>query len=247
MRGCAMGQLDGRIAYVVGGASGIGAAVVSRFEAAGARVGVIDQVASDLGEVALVADVADAVSVDAALAELAGLIGAPDALAHTAGIGHSGDVAGHDDADWRRVIDVNLTGPFHTIRSVLPGMIERGYGRIVALSSGTGVRVGAGRAAYGASKGGLISLVKGAAMEAAPHGVTVNAIAPGLVDSPMTRRLMPTDAALLAAATSSAIANPTGRVMQPDDIARVVEFLSLPDSWAITGQTIHVNAGALMP
>lgn len=247
MRGCTMGQLDGRIAYVVGGASGIGAAVVSRFEAAGARVGMIDRVESTNGEAALVADVADADSVDAALAELGRRLGPPDALAHTAGVGHSQAVAGHDEADWRRVIDVNLTGPFHTMRSVLPGMIERGYGRIVALSSGTGVRVGAGTAAYGASKGGLIALVKGAAMEAAPHGVTVNAIAPGLVDTPMTRRLMPTDEAILAAARDSRISNPAGRVMQPDDIARVVEFLSLPDSWAINGQTIHVNAGALMP
>jgi NAD(P)-dependent dehydrogenase (short-subunit alcohol dehydrogenase family) len=142
---------------------------------------------------------------------------------------------------------VNLTGAFHVTRAVLGGMIERGYGRIVNVASGTAVRVSPGAAAYAASKAGLIALTKAVALEGAAHSVTANAVAPGLVDTPMTRRLMPTDEALSTAATSSPIANPMGTVLSPDDIAHAIHFLCQTRSGRITGQVLHVNAGALMP
>jgi NAD(P)-dependent dehydrogenase (short-subunit alcohol dehydrogenase family) len=145
------------------------------------------------------------------------------------------------------VLGVNLTGAFHVTRAVLGGMIERRAGRIVNIASGTAVRVSAGAAAYASSKAGLIAFTKAVAAEGAPFGVTANAVSPGLVDTAMTRRLMPTDDALQAAATSSPIANPMGVVLTPEDIAHAVVFLCHPASGRITGQVLHVNAGALMP
>jgi len=246
--------LRGRVAWVTGAASGIGRAIAYKLAAQGAGVGVIDlneqaalAVAEELGGAAVACDVSDAEAVRNATRELEQRLGPPDILVNAAGIPHGEPVAGHDEAAWRRVLDINLTGPFHTTREVLAGMMERGYGRIVNISSGSGVRVGAGTAAYGASKAGLIALTRGVANEAAAAGVTANAVAPGLVDTPLTRRAMGTAEQLAAAASQSSIANPMGLVLQPEDIAHAVAFLCHPDSRGITGQVLHVNAGSLMP
>jgi 2-hydroxycyclohexanecarboxyl-CoA dehydrogenase len=249
-----MGDLEDRTAWVTGGASGIGLATVERLAAEGAHVGVLD--VDDTGAVEVAArydgggvgcDVADPESVDAAASMLVERLGAPDLLVNAAGISMSAPVAAHDEASWERVLAVNLTGAFHVTRAVLGGMIERGYGRIINVASGTAIRVSAGAAAYAASKAGLIAFTKAVAVEGAAHGVTANAVAPGLVDTPMTRHLMPTDEALTAAATSSPIANPMGTVLSPDDIAHAIHFLCQTQSGRITGQVLHVNAGALMP
>jgi NAD(P)-dependent dehydrogenase (short-subunit alcohol dehydrogenase family) len=145
------------------------------------------------------------------------------------------------------VLDINLNGPFYMTRAVLAGMLARNYGRIVNITSASAVRVGTGVAAYGSSKAGLIALTKSVANEAAAHGVTVNAVAPGLVDTEMMRNVFPTTAALEAIARNSPIANPMGKLLQPEDIAHAVAFLCHPRSWGITGQVLHVNAGAIMP
>jgi 2-hydroxycyclohexanecarboxyl-CoA dehydrogenase len=249
-----MGDLDDRTAWVTGGASGIGRATVARLADEGAHVGVLDMDEAGAVEVAarydgggVRCDVADPRSVDAAVGVLVERVGVPDILVNAAGISMSAPVAVHDEASWERVMAVNLTGAFHVTRAVLGGMIERGYGRIVNVASGTAVRVSPGAAAYAASKAGLIALTKAVALEGAAHSVTANAVAPGLVDTPMTRRLMPTDEALSTAATSSPIANPMGTVLSPDDIAHAIHFLCQTRSGRITGQVLHVNAGALMP
>jgi NAD(P)-dependent dehydrogenase (short-subunit alcohol dehydrogenase family) len=246
--------LEGRIAWVTGGASGIGRAIARKLAAQGARVGVLDldaaaaaAVARELGGAAAACDVSQERSVESGVKELEAQLGPPDLLINAAGIAHREDVAGHAEASWRRVLEINLTGPFHVTRAVLGGMMARGFGRIVNIASGTGVRVGAGSAAYGASKGGLIAFTKGVANEAARSGVTVNSVAPGLVDTPMTRKLFGDAGALAATAQSSTISNPMGLVLQPEDIAHAVAFLCHPDSRGITGQVLHVNAGALMP
>jgi NAD(P)-dependent dehydrogenase (short-subunit alcohol dehydrogenase family) len=249
-----MGELDGQTAWVTGAASGIGRAITLELAARGARVGTLDvdaagarSTAAEVGGVGVGCDIADRASVDTAANELEHALGPPDMLVNAAGISYSAMVAEHDEDAWRRVLDVNLTGAFHVTRAVLGGMIERGYGRIVNIASGTGVRVSAGAAAYGSSKAGLIAFTKAVAGEGARHGVTANAVAPGLVDTAMTRRTMPTDEALQTAATASPIANPMGVVLSPDDIAHAVAFLCHPKSARITGQVLHVNAGALMP
>jgi len=249
-----MADLDGAIAWVTGAASGIGRATAIRLVAEGARVGLLDvdgvgvaDAAGRLNGAGVECDIADAASVDAATRELEARTGAPSILVNAAGISMSALVAEHDEESWVRVLGVNLTGAFHVTRAVLGGMIERRAGRIVNIASGTAVRVSAGAAAYASSKAGLIAFTKAVAAEGAPFGVTANAVAPGLVDTAMTRRLMPTDDALHAAATSSPIANPMGVVLAPEDIAHAVAFLCHPGSGRITGQVLHVNAGALMP
>jgi NAD(P)-dependent dehydrogenase (short-subunit alcohol dehydrogenase family) len=246
--------LAGQIAWVTGAASGIGRAIARRLTADGARVGVIDlnadaaaEVAREIGGVSAACDVSDEGSVAAAASALESGLGAPDILVNAAGVAHREDVAGHSEKGWQRTLAINLSGPFHFMRIALGGMIQRRRGRIVNISSGSGVRVGAGVAAYGASKGGLIALTRGAANEAAAAGVTVNAVAPGLVDTPMTRGLYGGASDLGATARSSAISNPMGIVLEPEDIAHAVAFLCHPDSRGITGQVLHVNAGALMP
>jgi 2-hydroxycyclohexanecarboxyl-CoA dehydrogenase len=247
-------SLTGQVAWVTGGASGIGRAIARRLAGEGARVAVIDldgraaaAVAAELGGASAQCDVADEDSVAAAVRELEARPGPPDILVNAAGIAHREQVAVHSEKGWQRVLAVNLSGPFHFTRAVLGGMMGRRRGRIVNISSGSGVRVGAGSAAYGASKGGLIAFTRGVANEAAASGVTVNAVAPGLVDTPMTRAVFGDAAALGATAQSSAIANPMGIVLEPDDIAHAVAFLCHPASRGITGQVLHVNAGALMP
>jgi len=246
--------LLGRVAWVTGAASGIGRAIAHKLSAQGARVGVIDLVeeaalgvADELAGAAVVCDVSDAEAVRAATRKLEERLGPADILVNAAGIAHGEAIAGHDEDSWRRVLDINLTGPFHTTREVLAGMMERGFGRIVNISSGSGVRVGAGAAAYGASKAGLIALTRSVANEAAAAGVTANAVAPGIIDTPMTRKTIGDTEQLAAAASSSPIANPMGLVLQPADIAHAVAFLCHPDSQGISGQVLHVNAGSLMP
>jgi len=245
---------SGKTAWVTGAASGIGRAIARELAGQGARVAVIDldangatRVAGEIGGVAIRCDVADEESVARAAHELEKQPGPPDMLVNAAGISHAEPVAAHSTASWRRVLDVNLSGPFFMTRAVLPGMMARGYGRIVNITSASGVRVGAGLAAYGSSKAGLIALTKAVANEAAAYGVTANAVAPGLVDTEMMRKLFPTTEALEAMAKQSPIANPIGKLLQPEDIAHAVAFLCHPRSWGLTGQVLHVNAGALMP
>ncbi len=249
-----MDKHEGAIAWVTGAASGIGRAVAHRLAEDGATLGLLDvategltETARQLDSTAVECDIADEGSVEAATRALEERTGAPSILVNAAGISMSGLVADHDEASWHRVLDVNLSGAFHMTRAVLSGMIERRNGRVVNIASGSALRVSAGAAAYAASKAGLIAFTKAVAVEGAPFGVTANAVAPGLVDTAMTRRLMPTDDALLAAATSSPIANPMGVVLTPEDIAHAVAFLCHPASGRITGQVLHVNAGALMP
>jgi NAD(P)-dependent dehydrogenase (short-subunit alcohol dehydrogenase family) len=205
------------------------------------------RVAGEIGGVPIRCDVADEESVAMAAGALEKQPGPPDILVNAAGISHAEPVAAHSTASWHRVLDVNLSGPFFMTRAVLAGMMARGYGRIVNITSASGVRVGAGLAAYGSSKAGLIALTKAVANEAAAHGVTANAVAPGLVDTEMMRKLFPTTEALEAMAKQSPLANPIGKLLQPEDIAHAVAFLCHPRPWGLTGQVLHVNAGALMP
>lgn len=245
---------SGQTAWVTGAASGIGRAIARELASAGARVAAIDldgdaarMVAAAIGAVAIGCDVADEAAVAAAARELEEHVGPADILVNAAGISHAEPVAAHASASWRRVLEVNLSGPFYMTRAVLAGMMRRGYGRIINITSASGVRVGSGVAAYGSSKAGLIALTKAIANEAAAHGVTANAVAPGLVDTEMMRKMFSTTEVLQAMAKNSPIANPIGKVLQPEDIAHAVAFLCHPRAWGITGQVLHVNAGALMP
>jgi NAD(P)-dependent dehydrogenase (short-subunit alcohol dehydrogenase family) len=245
--------LAGKTAWVTGAASGIGKAVVHRLTASGALVAGLDLDPDGLAELfgrgdgrGAAVDIRDTASVSDAVAALVERTGPPDILVNSAGISATASMVEHDVDVWTDVLATNLTGSFNVARLVFGGMCERGFGRIVNISAGSGFRVGRGHAAYGASKAGLVALTKAMAMEGAAFGVTSNAVAPGLVDTRMTRARFPTDEDMQNAAATSPVANPMSRPLLPEDIAHVVWFLSLPESAAITGQTIHVNNGSLM-
>ncbi|HZQ35698.1 MAG TPA: SDR family NAD(P)-dependent oxidoreductase [Dehalococcoidia bacterium] len=254
-----MGSLQGAVAIVSGGASGIGRAIACRLARDGARVAVLDLngagaeqtlqqiAAAGGGGLAVTADVSRAAAVQAAVARVRSELGEPEILVSNAGIARAARVAQIAEADWDRVLETNLKACYLLCREITPGMAARRGGRIVAIASGTAVRVGPGNGAYGASKAGLIALIKAVAAELAPDGVTANIVAPGITDTPMTRAIFGGEEALRRQASSGRIANPMRVVIEPEDIAAAVAFLAGPEARYITGQTLHVNAGAFMP
>jgi len=242
-------DLKGRTAWVTGGSGGIGSAIVSRLAAASATVAVLDLVPPGVASACaawLVCDVGDSPSVAAAGQRLSHEVGPADILVNCAGVSDGAAVHQMSDELWDKMIATNLTGAFLVSRHVLGGMIERGWGRVVSISSGTAFRAGPGTAAYSASKAGLVGFTRAMAHDGAQAGVTANVVAPGVVDTPMTRRSWPEDGQMLEMATSSRIANPMGVVLAPDDIATAVTFLVSEEARYITGQTLHVNAGSTM-
>lgn len=246
--------LDGQVAWVTGAGSGIGRAIAYKLASQGASVAALDingdaahATVEKTGGTALACDVSDESAVLSVSTKLQNKLGPVDILINAAGITLNQTIASHDEKAWQKILDINLSGPFHMSRAVHGEMIARGRGRIVNIASGSGVRVGAGVGAYGASKAGLIALTKALANEGARAGVTANAVAPGLVDTGMMREHMPETEMLEAAVRESDIANPMSLLLQPEDIAHTVAFLCHPDSRGITGQVIHVNGGAIMP
>lgn len=250
-----MNTHDGRIAIVTGAGRGIGQGIATLLAMRGARVGVLDvdpllaqQTASLIGTAAigLACDVADAASVDAACTAVERRFGVVDILVNNAGIspkhqGRRADIHEMDPAEWRRVMAVNLDGAFHCVRRLAPGMIAAKRGAIVNQSSVagktffgdfplTGVH-------YAASKAGLIGFTKHLAGELGPHGITVNAIAPGRIDTPLMRGV--------ASEINESIRRdtPLGRLGTPEDVARAVCFLTSADAAFVSGQTIDVAGG----
>ncbi|HEV7792127.1 MAG TPA: SDR family NAD(P)-dependent oxidoreductase, partial [Pseudonocardia sp.] len=182
-------MLQGRTALVVGGASGIGAAIAAAFTAAGACVVVADRSPCDpasLGVAGAVSlDVTDEESVTRAVAAAGEVVGPLDILVNSAGILTESPVATMELSTWSETLAVDLTGVFLCCRAVLPGMLERGSGRIINIASQLGIKGGRGLAHYAAAKAGVIALTKSLALEVSAHGVLVNAIAPGPIDTPM--------------------------------------------------------------
>jgi 3-oxoacyl-[acyl-carrier protein] reductase len=175
-------------------------------------------------------------------------LGAPDILVPCACATGPYPFVDFPDAEWRRIYSVNVDATFYLCRAVLPGMIERQRGRIVLISSGAGVRPSKGTAAYASSKAAVIGLGKLIALEAAESGVTCNIVAPGLVATPMSMSFYGGDLdELRRVATTTVVANAMKVVLEPEDISAVVGFLCHPAARYITGQTVHVNGGSLMP
>jgi NAD(P)-dependent dehydrogenase (short-subunit alcohol dehydrogenase family) len=242
-------SLAGRVVLVTGAAQGMGAAHARRLAAAGARVVVNDRVpsaaldalAAEMGGVAAPADVSDAGAVRQLLQD----IGDVDVLVANHAFMTMGPFEQHDLADWWRVVDTNLGGTFHLVQAVLPGMRRRGGGRIVVITSEWGVIGWPGASAYAASKAGLISLVKTLGRELAPEGILVNAIAPGVTDTPQ----LEVDARgagvpLAEMHRRYATGIPLGRIGRPDEIAAAVALLSDFDLQAMAGQVVQVNGGS---
>jgi 2-hydroxycyclohexanecarboxyl-CoA dehydrogenase len=231
-----MRGLKGKTAIVTGGAAGIGRAIVERFEQEGTKVVVFDL----KGDPPV--DITDYEAVKQAVAEA----GPVDILVNNAGWDMFQPFLKTDPAFWQKIISINLVGPMNLLHCVLPGMVERGGGKVVSIASDAG-RVGSsGEAPYSACKGGIIAMTKTLARELASKGVRLNTVCPGLTETNMLAEFMKGagNPDKLAEAYRRAI--PIGRLGKPEDIAGAVLFLSSDDAEFITGQTISVSGGLTM-
>lgn len=228
---------DGRGALVTGGARGIGREISERLRDLGASVAVGDLVEPDIdGCLGVAMDVTDEESVVRGVAAAREHLGSIDILVLNAGIFVIEPFEDTTLASWQRTIDVNLTGPFLVARAVLPGMRERGYGRVVSIGSSAGITGGAKSvAAYGASKAGVMALAKSIASEYAPHGITSNALAPTLIETDMVKGI---------ADLASKV--PVGRLGRPAEVADLVAYLCSAHAGFITGAVVDINGGFLI-
>ena len=243
--------LSGEIALVTGASRGIGAAIADELAARGATV--FGTATSDGGAEAIGArlagkgghgrrlDVTDAAAVDALIDAIGKESGPVSILVNNAGITRDNLLMRMKDEDWQAILDTNLTSVFRSCKAAMRGMMKARKGRIVNIASVIGVTGNAGQANYAAAKAGIIAFSKSLAKEIGSRGVTVNVVAPGFIDTDMTREL-PEDT---MKALSAQIA--LGRLGEPADIARAVAFLAGPGAAYITGETLHVNGGMYMP
>jgi 2-hydroxycyclohexanecarboxyl-CoA dehydrogenase len=245
-----------RVVIVTGGASGIGLGICKRFASSGHPVAMFDvqEAALEREGAALKAagakiftrkvDVTNRKDVDSAYSAARNEFGPISIVIANAGISKSQDFVSMSLETWQHMIDVNLTGVFHTIQPAVADMIERKWGRIVTISSNA-AQMGAGdRAHYAAAKGGVIGLTKGLARELARHGITANTIPPSLIDTPLARQ----GVAAGEVPSFEIIAQhiPIPRPGTPEDIAGACEFLCSDSASYITGQAINVNGGTYM-
>jgi NAD(P)-dependent dehydrogenase (short-subunit alcohol dehydrogenase family) len=230
-----------RTAVVTGGASGIGHAVAERLRSDGFQVAVIDLSPTD-DEFGYVADVTDRTQVDAAVAAVREKFGPILVLVNAAGVEGFQKFSKMTFPEWSKVIDVNLNGVFHTIQSVLPDMVEAGWGRIVNISSSSTHSGQPFMAHYVAAKSAVNGLTKSLALEYGPSGITVNAVPPGFVDTPMLRSAESRH--LLGGTVEDHInRTPVRRVGRPEDIAAACAFFVSDEASYITGQILGVNGG----
>ena len=230
-----------KTAVVTGGGSGIGLAIAERLLADGHQVATLDLNPGGKG-LALEADVTDRAQVDRALAVVAERLGPAAILVNAAGLDGFKRFADLSFEAWQRVIDVNLNGVFHCIQAVLPDMLEAGWGRIVNISSSSTHSGQPFMAHYVAAKSAVNGLTKALALELGPAGITVNAVPPGFIDTPMLRRSA--ERGLLGGRIEDHIQRtPVRRVGRPEDIAAMCAFLVSEEAGYITGQIIGVNGG----
>ena len=244
-------MLNGEIALVTGATRGIGAAIADRLSRDGARVigtattpegaARISASLAASGGRGAVLDVVKPESIEALFADIEAKEGAVGILCNNAGITRDTLLLRMKEEDWDAVIDTNLASVFRLSKAVLRGMMKARKGRIVSITSVVGLTGNPGQANYAAAKAGIIGFTKSLAREVGSRGITVNAVAPGFIDTDMTRALAEAQRASLNAQI------PLGRLGQPADIAAAVAFLCSPDGAYVTGETLHVNGGMYMP
>lgn len=252
-----------RVAWVTGAGKGIGAAIARALGRAGLQVAVSARTAADIERVAesiraeggaalaVPCDVTAPDAIAAAVARIRESFGPITVLVNNAGAAESHKFLGHDDVLWQRMIDSNLNSVYYVTKAVAPMMVEAGWGRIINIAS-IAAKVG-GRyiAAYTASKHGVLGLTRALAAEFAAQRITVNAVCPGYVDTPMTDRSVANIAARTKLSEAEARAvlektSPQNRLITPEEVAHVVVMLVGEDARGITGQAINVDGGAVM-
>ncbi len=229
-----------KTAVVTGGGSGIGLAVARRLRADGLDVATIDLRPSDT-DLAYTADVTDRSQVDAAVSAIRDRLGPVTVLVNAAGLDGFKRFGNITFEEWQRVIDVNLNGVFHTIQAVLPDMVEAGWGRIVNISSSSAHSGQPYMAHYVAAKSAVNGLTKSLALEYGPSGITVNAVPPGFIDTPMLRNAE--TQGFLGDVEQNIARTPVRRMGRPEDIAAACAFLVSEEAGYITGQILGVNGG----
>ncbi len=243
--------LKGEIALVTGASRGIGAAIADELASLGALVvgtattesgaqAINDRLAAS-GGAGRVLNVTDAASVEALVDGIAKQFGPVSILVNNAGITRDNLLMRMKEEDWQAILDTNLSSVFRTSKAVMRGMMKARKGRIINIASVVGVTGNAGQANYAAAKAGIIAFSKSLAKEIGSRGVTVNVVAPGFIQTDMTKDL--------PEATCEALVGQIalGRLGEPADIARAVAFLAGPSATYITGETLHVNGGMYMP
>lgn len=239
-----MTAFDGLVAVVTGGSSGIGAAIVRRLRAGGARVAVfdVDPDAAD-ADLALPVDVTDAASVEAATAAVEAQLGRLDVLVNNAGIGAQGTVADNPDEEWLRVLDLNVVGIARTTRAALPLLRRSPAAAIVNTCSIAATAGLPQRALYSASKGAVLALTQAMAADHVREGIRVNAVNPGTVDTPWVGRLLARADDPAAERAALEARQPHGRLVSADEVAEAVAYLASPQAASTTGTTIAVDGG----
>jgi NAD(P)-dependent dehydrogenase (short-subunit alcohol dehydrogenase family) len=227
-------------AVVTGGGSGIGQAIANRLRADGYHVATIDLNRSD-AEFAHTADVTDRAAIDEALSSIRAQLGPVTILVNAAGVDGFKRFLDIDFETWQRIINVNLHGVFHCIQAVLPDMIEAGWGRIVNISSSSTHSGTAYMTHYVSAKSAVNGLTKSLALEYGPAGITVNAVPPGFIDTPMLRKAE--GRGFLGDIDKTIEQTPVRRIGKPEDIAAACSFLISEEAGYITGQILGVNGG----
>jgi 3-oxoacyl-[acyl-carrier protein] reductase len=244
-----MFDLSGQTALVTGASGGIGGAISRALHAQGAEVmlsgtrgAALAALAEQLGARAhvAVAELGDPGAADHLIAAAEAAMGRLDILVNNAGVVRDGLVLRMKDEDWRTVLDIDLTAAFRLTRAALRGMVRRRHGRVVGVTSVVAFTGNPGQANYAAAKAAMIGMSKSIAAEVAARGITVNCVAPGLIETPMTAALPQAQRAKLGTAI------PAGRFGAAADVAAAVVFLASAEAAYVTGQTLHVNGGMAM-
>ena len=244
-----MFDLTGKTALVTGATGGIGAAIARTLHGQGAHVvlsgtreAVLEALAAELGDRTSIAaaNLGDAESVDGLVGRAEAATGQLDILVANAGITKDGLLMRMKDEDWEQVLKINLESYFRLSRAAMRGMMKRRFGRIIGITSVVGVMGNPGQANYAASKAGMIGFSKALAQEVATRGITVNCVAPGFIESPMT------DGLTEGQKTQILSTIPAGRLGRGDEVAAACAYLASDEAAYMTGQTLHVNGGMAM-
>jgi 2-keto-3-deoxy-L-fuconate dehydrogenase len=238
-------DFDGLVALVTGGGSGIGAATAALLRERGAAVAVLDldPAGAPSGCLSLSADITDDDAVRTAVRRVLDELGALDVLVNNAGIGAAGDIAANDDAEWRRVLDVNVIGAVRVTRAALPHLRRSTHPCVVNTSSIVAVVGVPNRALYSATKGALLSLTLAMAADHVRDGIRVNAVVPGTADTPWVARLLAAADDPAAERAALEARQPIGRLVTADEVAHAIAYLASPLSGSTTGTVLGVDGG----